>query len=79
MFKKNSPTPTKPFSPDVGGRVAKISTTDLEMWIDQATYEVGKCMSMYAKQHEKYYLDEALKGAEALHAVVYELHSRSNL
>lgn len=79
MFKKAKPSFSKPFSPDVSARVAKIPTNELEMWIDQATYELGKCMSMYSKNREKYYLDEALKGAEALHAVVHELHSRSNL
>jgi len=47
------------------------------MWIDQAIYEVGKCLSSYQKSREKVYLDEARNGAEALHAVVEELYKRS--
>ena len=67
----------KPFSEKISKRVAKIPTSELEMWIDQSTYEVGRCMSMYAKSREKVYLEEALTGAEALHAVIHELHKRS--
>jgi hypothetical protein len=48
------------------------------MWIDQAIYEVGKCMSAYSKSRDKAYLDEALKGAEALHAVIDQLHTRAS-
>jgi hypothetical protein len=47
------------------------------MWIDQALYEVGRCVSSYSKSREKVYLEEALQGAEALHAVVDELHRRA--
>jgi hypothetical protein len=67
----------KPFSEQVSKRVAKIPTSELENWIDQTIYEVGRCMSSYGKRREQVYLDEALKGAEALHAVVDELHKRS--
>ena len=47
------------------------------MWIDQSLYEIGKCISSYQKSREKVYLDEARNGAEALHAVVEELHKRN--
>jgi len=47
------------------------------MWIEQSIYEVGRCMSAYGKNREQVYLDEALLGAEALHAVVDELNRRS--
>jgi len=68
----------KPFSEKVSKRVEKIPTAELENWIEQATYEVGRCMSMYNKSHrEMTYLDEALVGAEALHAVVFELKKRT--
>ena len=66
----------KPFSEKVSKRVAKIPTAELEMWIDQALYEVGRCMSLYNKSRENIYLEEALNGAEALHAVVNELKVR---
>jgi hypothetical protein len=67
----------KPFSEKVSKRVAKIPTMELEQWAEQATYEVGRCMSAYAKQRESVFLEEALLGAEALHAVVNELKSRT--
>jgi hypothetical protein len=67
----------KPFSEKVSKRVAKIPTMELEQWAEQATYEVGRCMSSYAKQREIVFLEEALLGAEALHAVVHELKTRT--
>jgi hypothetical protein len=76
MFKKKEPW-TKPFSEKVAKRVVKIPTAELEMWIDQSLYEVGRCVSSYSKSREKVYLEEALQGAEALHAVVDELHRRA--
>lgn len=75
MFSKKS-TWTKPFSEKVAKRVAKIPTGELEIWIDQSVYEIGRCMSAYAKSREQVYLDEALMGAEALHAVIDELNNR---
>ena len=70
---------TKPFSEKVSKRVSRIPTSELEMWIDQSLYEVGRCMSLYAKSREKVYLEEALTGAEALHAVVDELKRRATI
>lgn len=75
LFSK-SETWTKPFSEKVAKRVAKIPTGELEMWVEQSLYEIGRCMSAYSKGREKVFLDEALLGAEALHAVVDELNTR---
>lgn len=75
MFSKKS-TWTKPFSEKVAKRVSRIPTGELEIWIDQSIYEIGRCMSAYSKSREKAYLDEALIGAEALHAVIDELNRR---
>lgn len=76
-FSKKKTIWLKPFSEKISKRVSKIPTNELEMWIDNAIYEVGRCMSAYGKQRDKVYLIEALNGAEALHAVVHELHSRA--
>jgi hypothetical protein len=76
MFKSKSVW-DKPFSEKVAKRVSKIPTSELEMWIDQSLYEIGKCMTMYSKTRENIYLEEALVGAEALHAVVDELKKRA--
>jgi retron-type reverse transcriptase len=76
MFKKKTIW-DKPFSEKVSKRVSKIPTSELEMWIDQSLYEIGKCMTMYSKTRENIYLEEALVGAEALHAVVDELKKRA--
>jgi len=77
VFGKKNEAWTKPFSERVAKRVAKIPTAELEMWIDQSLYEIGRCMSSYSKNRETVYLTEALTGAEALHAVVDELNSRT--
>lgn len=66
----------KPFPEKIAKRVAKIPTGELEMWIDQALFDVGRCISNYQKSREQFYLDEARQGAEAIHAVVEELHKR---
>lgn len=77
FFKKKSDTNwNKPFSEKVAKRVAKIPTGELEMWTDQAIYELGRCLSGYQKTRDMFYLNEAQSGAEALHAVVEELHKR---
>ena len=73
MFSKKSSDWKKPFSEKVAKRVSKIPTGELEAWVDQSTYEIGRCMSSYTRSREKVYLDEALLGAEALHAVIDEL------
>lgn len=77
IFKKEDKNWDKPFSEKVAKRVSKIPTMELEMWIEQSIYEVGRCMSLYQKNREGTFLTEALTGAEALHAVVDELHKRS--
>jgi hypothetical protein len=66
----------KPFSEKVLKRVAKIPTGELSIWADQALYELGRCLSSYERSRDPLYLNEALAGAEALHAVVDELHKR---
>ena len=75
MFKKKE-TWNKPFSEKIAKRVKKIPTGELTMWVDQAMLDLGRCISHYDRTREAYILDEALTGAEAIHAVVDELHSR---
>lgn len=76
FLKKNRDTWAKPFSEKVAKRVSKIPTGELEQWVDQSLTEIGRCLSGYQRSREKFYLDEARQGAEALHAVVEELHRR---
>jgi len=66
----------KPFSEQIAKRVSKIPTGELETWIDQSIYELGRCLSMYQRSREQVYLTEALRGAEALHAVVDAMYNR---
>jgi len=75
FFKKKSPW-TKPFSEKVARRVSKIPTGELIIWADQSLFDLGRCLSNYEKNKDKLYLEEALLGAEAVHAVVNELHIR---
>lgn len=76
MFKKKVIW-NKPFSEKVAKRVAKIATAELENWIEQSIYEVGRCMSVYSKNRDAITLGEAVLGAEALHAVLSELQTRT--
>jgi hypothetical protein len=75
MFKKNKPW-EKPFSEKIAKRVSKIPTGELILWIDQSLFDLGRCVNQYEKSREQLYLNEALLGAEAVHAVVNELHTR---
>lgn len=75
-FLKSNKNWNKPFSEKVAKRVAKIPTGELEMWTDQAIYELGRCLTGYQKTRDMFYLNEARSGAEALHAVVEELYKR---
>ena len=75
LFKKKEVW-TKPFSEKIAKRVKKIPTGELSLWVDQAMYDLGRCLNQYEKTRENSYLAEALLGAEAIHAVVDELNTR---
>lgn len=75
-FLKKNKNWDKPFSEKVARRVSRIPTAELESWIDQTLTELARCLSSYQKSREEVWLDEALYGAEALHAVIDELHKR---
>lgn len=75
MFKKKEVW-NKPFSEKIAKRVKKIPTGELTLWVDQAMLDLGRCISQYDRSRDPYILEEALTGAEAIHAVVDELHTR---
>lgn len=66
----------KPFSERVAKRVSRIPTGELILWADQSLSDLGRCLSNYEKGKDRIYLEEALLGAEAIHAVVDELYNR---
>ena len=66
----------KPFPEKIAKRVSKIPTGELEQWIDQCLFDVGRLLTLYGKHRDNNYLKELLIGAEALHAVVDELNNR---
>lgn len=76
MLKKKQPM-TKPFSEKVAKRVSRIPTADLEMWAENSLIEISRCLRLYGGGRDSAILDEALLGAEALHAVVNELKERT--
>lgn len=76
LFSRSKTPWTKPFSEKVSKRVSKIPTGELELWAETAVSDLYRCLSSYSKSRQQVYLDEALIGAEALHAVVNELHTR---
>lgn len=75
LFKKKEPW-VKPFSEKIANRVKRIPTGELTIWIDQAMYDLGRCITQYEKSRDPLVLKEALTGAEAIHAVVDELNTR---
>ena len=74
--KKSSDNWAKPFPEKLANRVSRIPTGDLEAWADQALFDIGRCLTQYAKHREAIHLEEALVGAEALHAVVDDMVER---
>lgn len=76
-FLKSKKVWDKPFSEKVARRVSKLQTVEIEGWLDQSIYEIGRCLSMYQRSRDDLYLDEALNGAEALHAMVDALRKRT--
>ena len=76
-FLKSKKNWDKPFSEKVARRVSKLQTPEIEGWIDQSIYEIGRCLSMYQRTRDDLYLDEALNGAEAIHAMVDQLRKRT--
>lgn len=77
MFKKQSEPWVKPFPEKLANRVSKIATADLIMWIDQAMSETNRSVSVYQRSNEPVELDNMLIGAEAINALVSELHRRT--
>ena len=75
LFKKKEPT-VKVFDERILKRVKRIPTGDLVLWVDQAMYDLGRCLNQFEKGRDPKALEEALTGAEAIHAVVDELHTR---
>lgn len=74
---KKTKTWDKPFSEKIAKRVSRLQTAEMQGWVDQALYEVGRCLSMYQRSRDDLYLDEALTGAEAIHAMLDELRKRT--
>lgn len=79
MFWKKKPVWDKPFPEKLARRVSRIATPDLLIWADQALNETNRCISSYQSTGETLYLDEALLGAEAINALVSEVHKRNVL
>ena len=77
LFFRNKKAWDKPFSERVSKRVSRLQTAEIEGWLDQSIYEIGRCLSMYQRSKDDVYLDEALTGAEALHAMVDSLRKRT--
>ena len=47
------------------------------MWAEQAIGDVGRTLISFEKSRDKLLLEEALLGAEAVHAVIDELYNRT--
>lgn len=74
IFKKKTETKAKT---KVEKRVAMLPTAELLTWTDQVLYSVGRNISSWQKSQDKYVLEEARMGAEALHAIMEALTERA--
>jgi hypothetical protein len=79
IFWRKKPMLDKPFPEKVQRRVNTLPTADLVLWIEQAMSETNRSLSAYQKHGDKVYLADMEMGAEAMHALVHELHKRSVL
>lgn len=77
MFWKKPKNSTHEFSEKVLKRISMIATPDLSAWVDQALSETSRCMSNYETSKDPVHIEDALVGAEAIYALVFELHKRS--
>jgi hypothetical protein len=77
MFKNKKEPWLKPFPEKLANRVAKIATPDLITWVDQAMSETNRCISAYQRNGETVFVEDMLIGAEAINALVSELHRRT--
>jgi hypothetical protein len=76
MFKKK--VVVKNFSEKITKRIARIPTVELETWAENSLSEIGRSLSGYHKNRNDVTLEEALTGAEVLHAILEELKERTS-
>jgi hypothetical protein len=58
-------------------RVDRLPTAELITWSDQILYSIGRNLTAWQRSQNKSTLEEALMGAEAIHAIAKALHERS--
>jgi hypothetical protein len=68
----------KSFSESIARRISRIPTNDLVSWADQALTGVGRSLSEYMRTQDEPALKELVSGAEALHALAYEIDKRTH-
>jgi hypothetical protein len=73
MFKK---TPAAKEKSKIEKRVETLPTTELLAWSETTLYSVSRNLSTWQSGKEKFYLNEAKLGAEALLAVLTTLSER---
>jgi hypothetical protein len=69
-------TPEAPAKTKIEQRVAKLPTTDLMNWSDQAIYMLGRDLNDWRRGGPQDHLAEAEIAAESLLAMVREVRSR---
>lgn len=74
IFKTDGPQqPTK-----LQQRVAKIGTSELITWAENALFVIGKNLTHWGRENDPALLEEAHLGAEALFAITSELKKRDS-
>lgn len=61
----------------IAARVAKIPTSDLPVWADQAINDAGRSLTAWRRRGERADLEEAILGAEALAEILRAIRERT--
>ncbi len=64
-------------SSKIAARVAKIATSDLPVWADQAINDTGRSLTAWRRRGERADLEEAILGAEALAEILRSIRDRT--
>lgn len=79
MWGKKSTAAEAPSVPGhITRRVSALATADLTAWADQAIYTTGRYLTLYGRTGDARDLEEALTGAQVLHAIVAEIKQRGH-
>jgi hypothetical protein len=75
MFKRRATFERK--ASKIAARVAKIPTSELPIWADQAINDTGRSLTAWRRRGDRVDLEEAILGAEALSEILRSVRDRT--